>query len=109
MTQLKRNDRIKLYNMGNSKFEGRNCTDDVILDAEKDYFIYMQNVNFKNGNLIEGRYLGNLEEGSPILDSQCKNVDYDENNFLLNGEIIRTARMVAVNNKTNVIVIIAKN
>ena len=109
MTTLRRNDRVRLYSMGDNKFEGRNRQDDVVLDAEKDYFIYMQNVNFRNGNLIEGRFLGNLEQNSPLIDSYCKKVDVNNSNFVVDGQVIRTARMVAVNNKTNVIVVIQQS
>lgn len=106
---VKRNDRVRLFNMGGNKFEGRNRQDDIVLDAEKDFFIYMTNVNFRNGNLIEGRYMGELTENSPLIDSQCKNVSTDGNNFLVDGQLVRTARMVAVNNKTNVIIVIQQD
>jgi hypothetical protein len=92
--------------MGGNKFEGRNRQDDVVLDAEQDYFIYLTNVNFRKGNLIEGRYMGDLVEGTPLIDSHCKQVSVSDNEFVVNGKVIRTARMVAVNNKTNVIVVI---
>lgn len=106
MTQLRRNDRVRLFGMGGSKFEGRNRQDDVVLDAEQDYFIYLTNVNFRKGNLIEGRYMGDLVEGTPIIDKHCKQVGVSDNEFVVDGKVIRTARMVAVNNKTNVIVVI---
>jgi hypothetical protein len=106
---LKRNDKVRLYSMGMNKFEGRNRQDDVVLDSEKDYFIYMSNVNFRNGNLIEGRYLGDLEANSPLIDDSCKQVNVDGNNFLVDGSVVRTAKMVAVNNKTNVIVVIQQD
>jgi hypothetical protein len=103
---LKRNDRVRLFSMGGNKFEGRNRQDDVVLNSDDNYYIYLSNVNFRNGNLIEGRYLGDLEADNPIVDKHCKQVAVNGNSFLLDGEVLRTARMVAVNNKTNVIVII---
>lgn len=106
--KLKRNDRVRLFLMRDNKFEGRNRHDDVVLDAEQDYFIYLTNVNLRNGNLIEGRYMGEIDEKNPILDKKCKIAisDLDNRKWLIDGKLIRTAPMVAVNNKTNVIIII---
>lgn len=109
MTQLNRNDRVRLFNMGGNKFEGRNRQDDVVFDMDKDYFIYLTNVNFRNGRLIEGRYMGDLTANSSLIDNQCKKVDITDNDFTVNGQSIRTARMVAINNKTNVILILAND
>jgi hypothetical protein len=109
---LKRDDRIRLFAMdGVNKFEVRNRHDDVVLDADSDYFIYMSNVNLRNGNYIEGRYLGELDEKSPLIDSHCKTAvaDADNRQWTVDGKLVRTARMVAVNNKTNVIIVIQQN
>lgn len=105
--KLKRDDRIKLVDMGKFAFEGVNKDGDVVLDSNDNYFIYLTNVNFKNGNLIEGRYLGTLTDNSPILDEKCQDVTTDGNIYYCNGEQIRSAKMVAINNKTRVIKVIA--
>jgi hypothetical protein len=107
MTKLRRDDKIRLFMMGDNQFEGRNKQDDVVLDSNADYFIYMQNVNFRSGNIIEGRYLGDLTSNSPILDDQCKTVTANGNGFFVDNNAVKTARMVAVNNKTGVILVIA--
>lgn len=108
MKQLRRDDRVRLFLMGDNQFEVRNRHDDVVIDADDNYFIYMSNVNFRSGNIIDGKYLGNLTDDSSILDDQCIDVTTDGNTFTADGKAIRTARMVAVNNKTKVIVIITK-
>lgn len=106
MNRLRRNDRVKLFMIGDKNFEVRSKNDDVLLDSNSDYFIYMKNVNFRNGNIIDGRYLGELDDNDPILQVDTKEVISDGTKFVANGETVRTARMVAVNNKKNVIIII---
>lgn len=107
MAKLRRDDRIKLFMIGHNNFEVRNKEDDVLIDSNDSYFIYMKNVNFKGGNLIEGRYLGEMDANSPLLDKHCLTVSTDGESFKADGDKIKTARMVAVNNKENVIVIIS--
>lgn len=109
MKKIRRDDRVRLFLMGDNKFEVRNREDDVVLDADADYFIYMKNVNFRNGNVIDGRYLGNLTNDSSILDDHCKDVSVspDGKSFVVDGKRVQTASMVAVNNKTKVVIIIA--
>lgn len=108
-TQPRRDEKIRLFMMGDNQFEGRNMQDDVVLDNNDNFFIYMKNVNFRKGNIIEGRYLGNLTDKSAILDDKCKIVATDGDKFYIDTDNqIRSARMVAVNNKTKVIVIIQK-
>lgn len=106
--KLKRESKIRLFLMGRNKFEIRNVEDDVMFDADDNYFIYMKNVNFRNGNIIEGRYLGNLVDGTSLIDESCKNVTIsdDGKSFMIGKNMLSTAKMVAVNNKTNVIVVI---
>jgi hypothetical protein len=106
MKKLRRDEKVRLFSVGGKNFEVRNRADDVVLDSDSDYFIYMKNVNFRSGNIIEGRYLGDLTDDSPILDDKCNIVDVDGIDFRVKGKLIRTARMVAVNNKTKIVVII---
>lgn len=103
---LRRDKRIRLFDIGNYSFEVRNDNDDVLLDSNDNYFIYLTNVNFIGGNIIEGRYKGVLSDNSPILDSHCKNIVTDGQKYLVDNQQIKTARMVAVNNKEKVILII---
>lgn len=106
MTKLRRDDKVRLFMVGANQFEGRNTKDDVVLDSNDNYFIYMKNVNFRSGNVIEGRYLGTLDDNASIIDNHCKNVITDGKTFTVDNQKVRTARMVAVNNRTRVIVII---
>lgn len=108
MEKLKRNDRINLFRIGANKFEGRNREDDVVLDSDSNYSIYLKNVNFKNGNLIQGTYLGEKNIEHNYLDSQYENsppiVIIDKNDFTCNNNLIKTARMVTISNGAEVIV-----
>lgn len=105
--KLKRNNRIRLFKINDNQFEVRSREDDVLIDSDSDYFIYLQNVNFINGNIIEGRYLGELSDSSSLIDDRCANVDLLDDKFYSNGKQVRTAKMVAVNNKTKIIIIIS--
>lgn len=98
--------RYRFFDIGNMNFEARDKDDNVIKDSNDDYFVYMTGVNFKQGNVIEGRYKGTLTNDSPILDNHCKTVTTDGNKYIADGQQIKTARMVAINNKTGVVVII---
>jgi len=106
--KLRRDVRIRLFDMGDYHFEVRSKEDDVLLDSNDDFLIYMKNVNFRNGNIIDGRYLGELSENSPLLDDKYTEVTTNGSNYYTNGEIVRTARLVAVDNKKKVIIIIGK-
>ena len=101
-----RNERVKLFNIGENNFEMRNRNDDVLLDSNEKYFIYMTAVSFIGNNIIEGRYKGEVEENSPILDNECIDVIRNENGFFADECRVRTARMVAISNKNKVTIII---
>lgn len=105
MKTLRRDDKVTLIHHGNRRFELRN-RNDVVADANSEYFIYMKNVTFKNGWLIQGRYLGELVKGDSIIDEYCKEIEIIEGDFVVNNKSIKTARMVAINNKNNMILII---
>lgn len=75
----------------------------VLLDVQDDYFIYFQNANFKNGK-IDGRYMGVAD--NYLVDVHCKEISLQDGQFTMDGKPIRTARMVAVNNKTKAVVVI---
>jgi hypothetical protein len=103
---MKREEKIKLIMKGENTYEVTNDVGGVLLKADQDYSIYFKNVNFKQG-FIEGRYLGEATE--KILDDQCKDVKYKDGQFWVDGEVIKTARLVAVNNKLKTLVVIESN
>lgn len=82
----------------------------LLLSYDEEYFIYMKNVNFRSDGSINGRYLG--EASDILIDGYSKKINYDydyRQYFTENGEQIRTARMVVLDNNKNdskVIVII---
>ncbi|AYP68167.1 hypothetical protein PQE75_gp035 [Bacillus phage vB_BcoS-136] len=100
---LKREEKITLRLRGKDKYEVENRKGKVF-DSNDDYYIYFKNVNFKNNGVIEGRFLGNT--GDKIIDDFCSKVLYDGKSFTTNGKEIKTARMVAVDNKKKTIIII---
>lgn len=97
---------VRLFRIGDKAYEIRDRQDNVLVDSDNDYFIYLKQCNFKNDNFIDGIYLGQLEENSSLIDRHCKTVTIKDGRFTVDGELIRKARMVAINNKTNVIVVI---
>lgn len=105
--QLVRDMRVKLNLVDRYYFDVQDRDGNVLLNHNDDYFIYMSNVNLKDGKVIEGRYLGNLSPNSPLLDDNCKFADIRMDGFYVDGVKTKTARMVAVNNKANVIIVIA--
>ena len=107
MNNVMRDTKIELHLIGDKNWEVRDLGGNVLQDCEDSYFIYMKNVAFKRGNIITGKYCGELTENSPILDDQCKDVVTDGVRFTVDGQILRRARMLAVNNKTKVILILS--
>lgn len=105
--KLRRDDRITMTKVDNFNFEVSNKRGKV-LDSDDNYFIYFKNVNFRQDGTIEGRYLGTTSDG--ILDNYCQNVSYDEGKgYNVLGRKVRTARLVALNNKLKVVIIVSND
>ena len=103
---MRREDKIILSAIGDNTFEVTNRDGGIVLGADDNYFIYLKNVNFKADGTMEGRYLG--EATDSLIDDFCKNVSYQQDvGYTINGgAVVRTARMVAVNNKDKAVIII---
>lgn len=89
------------------KFIGYNISqdEDLKLAHNENYFIYMKNVNLNKDGSIEGRYLG--EANDNLIDGYCRDAVYvDELGYQIEGEQVRTARMVGIRNDDNKQVII---
>lgn len=106
MERLRREDKIFIDRIGVHNFRVKDIDGDVHFKEKDDFFIYFRSVSFKQNGTLEGRYLGVNPE--KILDNKCKPVFYSElhNWHYADCEEVRTARMVAVKNKTGVIIII---
>ena len=76
----------------------------VLLNDTDDFYIYMKSVNLRQNGNIEGRYLGNFNDN--ILDGYCRDLSFDGENYLNDGEVIRTVRMLAVKNQTKQVIVI---
>ena len=107
MNKIRKDLKVDLYLIGDNGWEIRDQEGNVLKDCEEDYFIYLRNVALKRGNVISGRYCGVLTPNSPVLDSYCKDVTTDGKRFTIGKQIVRNAKMVAVNNKTKIILILA--
>lgn len=109
MRKISRDEKLLLKSNDNFNFEIRDRDGKIIYNEDSEFFIYMKNVNFRNGNTIQGRYLGNITKDSSILDDNCKMVSNVDGEFKVDGKIVRTGRMVAVNNNNEIILIIANS
>jgi hypothetical protein len=103
MTNLRRDDKIVLTSVGGNTFNVEN-RDGLVFEANDDFFIYFKNVNFKKDGTIDGRYLGDANDS--MIDGYCRNADFGTDGWTIDGKQIKTARLVAVNNKSGAIVII---
>lgn len=105
MTKVRRNQKIKLFADGINRYSVTDENNNVIFKHNDNYFIYFKNVNFRSGGIIEGRYLG--EASNNIVDDYCLPVKFSKaEGFTVNDKIVRTARMVAVDNKKKTLIII---
>lgn len=105
-----REQKIFLKEMSDNGYEVLNDSGEVLLGSEEDYFIYFKNVNFKLDGTINGRYLGIADDN--LIDGYARDVMFDKDDGVwktIDKRNIRTARMVAVNNKKNITIIIQNN
>lgn len=103
--KIKRDTRIAFREMAKKHYQ-INVNNSKAVDSNEDYHIYMSSVNFHKDGTFNGRYLGMNPKA--ILDEHCRAASYDKAKgwMLPDGVILRTAKMVAVENKTGVVVII---
>lgn len=72
----------------------------LLLCHDEEYFIYMKSVNFRRNGSINGRYLG--EASDILIDGYSRKLNYNDGQYFTeNGEQIRTARMVVLDNNKN--------
>lgn len=101
---LRRDAKILLNYRGGNKFDLMDRDGNVIMGANDNYYIYFKNVNFRANGDIDGRYLGVANDS--MIDGYCRSADYIGTGYRMDDHMVKTARMVAVNNKTGVIIII---
>lgn len=106
MHMIRREDKIVLTLAGDNMYQVADKKGNVFFNAKDDYFIYFKNANFKANGTIDGRYLGNANDN--LIDRHCKDVSFKDGvGFVTKSDkVVRTAKMVAVNNKTKVLIII---
>lgn len=108
MKKLQRDAKIKMSLVDDNKWEIQDIDGKMLVDGDSDYLIYMKNVNFRKGSVMEGRFLGTIKENSPLLNvGNATVVTTDGDKFSTDGKQVRSAKMVVVNNKTNVIIVIS--
>jgi hypothetical protein len=103
---IKREQLIFLQETDESTFSIQDSDGKEIVGSDAEYFIYFKNVNFLPNGRLRGRYLG--ENPDKIIDEHCKPVRYTDDGWKYEHgrKIIKTARMVAVQNKTSVVIVI---
>ena len=106
MNAIRKDLKVDLFLIGNGGWEIRDQQGNVLKDCGDDYFIYLKDVVLKKGTMIPGKYCGELNENSSILDEYCKDVITDGKRFIVDGKLLTRARMLAVNNKTKLIQIL---
>jgi hypothetical protein len=104
---IKANTKIYLNRKSDNTYDVNDKDGNLLLGANDNYFIYFKNVNFRADGTIDGRYLGTLKDDSILIDGYCRDVYHNNGGFTIQGgRKVRTARMVAVNNKSKTIIII---
>ena len=110
MSKLKREDKIRLNRVSDNSYQVTDFNNgDVLLKDTDNYFIYFKNVNLRSDGTIEGRYLGTTD-GS-IIDGYSRQATFTDGigYSIENVGVIRTARMVAIDNRNKTIIVIQNN
>ena len=101
---------IRLVRVDSDLYEIENRQGELLVDSNEDYYIYMRDVIFRNDGNIEGIYQG--ENPDVMIDGYCRNVEFSEEDgwrIKREGRAVRKARMVAVKNNSDTIIIIHEN
>jgi hypothetical protein len=105
MNNIRREEKIYLQLKDVNGFEVQNSNKNVIYQSTDDYFIYFKNANLRTDGTIDARYLGIATDR--LIDGYCRSVSFDNGAWTKDGGgTIRTAKMMAINNKTSATVII---
>lgn len=104
--KIKRNSKIFIRELGMNIYAIEDRDGNLLCNDKDDFFIYFKSVNFLKNGSISGRYLG--DNPSSLIDSHVKKVFYDLDKGWVTeeGKVINTAKMVALENKSGVMVII---
>lgn len=101
---IKKGKRVILIPTKQNSYELFDNKNNKILNSNDDYFIYLGYVNFKNGK-INGLFLG-YTDGKFFNPYSEKIVYFKNGDFYYMEKIIKTARMVAIDNKNKTMIII---
>jgi hypothetical protein len=105
---MRRDDRIFLNIKGDNTYEITDRNGNLLRGSDEEYCIYFKNVNFRSDGAIDGRFLGYTDYR--LVDEYCKDVEYSGNGYTIeNGNPVRTAKMVLVDNAKRTIIIIQNN
>ncbi len=108
MTKISRETKIFLKPVSPNTFDIFDRDNNLLMSGDDKYFIYFKNVNFRSDGSIDARYLG--EANDSLVDGYSREATYSNGAWSIetvsNPKVIRTARMVVVDNKSKVIVII---
>ncbi|MGV4321267.1 hypothetical protein [Bacillus mojavensis] len=105
---INRYDNIDLELTGANCYEIKNKDGQTLLGDTEDYYIYIRGAVFKEDGVIQGMYLGEYDE--TFSDELTKEVVYRDNEWITeNNKKIKSARMVAVDNKNKTIIVIGND
>lgn len=99
---LQRGMLITLRTIGNDTYDVFDNMGNMIADATEEFFIYMSEVSFENGE-IKGKYLGKATVN--LLDRYCLDISFSDKGFTVNDRKINNAKMVAVENRKRTVLI----
>lgn len=108
MKKLKRKDKIRLEKVGQSYYTLSDREGNVYFGSGEKYSVYFEMVTFEAEGKMRGFYLGDNPEA--IIDEHSKKVDYVNGTGWVNEDnrVIKTAKLVAVQNGTGAVIIIQK-
>jgi len=98
---LRRGLKVQLKHVGDNQFDVMDMRGNKLLASYNNYFIYMQDVEFVDGMII-GTYLGNASDS--LIDDYCRDIDFSGANFYIELDVVKNARMVAVNSANKKII-----
>ena len=108
MKKIRRETKIFLKPVAPNTFDIFDRDDNLLMSGDNNYFIYFKNVNFRSDGSIDARYLG--EATDTLIDGYAREATYGDGEWSIENvpspKRVRTARMVVVDNKSKVIVVI---
>jgi hypothetical protein len=98
---LRRGMMIKLAHVTDNQFDIMDMSGNVQVKCDDDYFIYMRDVKFIDGDIV-GVYLGTASDA--LIDDYCLDIDFFGGGFYIELDKIESARMIIVDSANKKII-----